>query len=114
MESTRREIRSKLETTGEILKTDFRYKVPPHQRNFSWSEEEVRELWEDINNAIQEDSPEYFLGTIVVQENRKAKTRTIIDGQQRLATLTMILAGIRTVYQDKKDDRANEVHLEYL
>lgn len=114
MESTRREIRSKLETTGEILKTDFRYKVPAHQRNFSWSDEEVRELWEDINIAIQEDSPEYFLGTIVVQEDRRAKTRTIIDGQQRLATLTMILSGIRTVYQEKQDDRAEEVYLEYL
>lgn len=88
--------------------------MPPHQRNFSWTLDEVKQLWDDLLEAIQEDRPEYFLGTIVVQEDPDNKTRIIIDGQQRLATLTMILSGIRTVYKEQNDDRGEEVYSDYL
>ncbi|MEN6536538.1 MAG: DUF262 domain-containing protein [Bryobacteraceae bacterium] len=108
------QIHSDLETIGHILTTDFRYKVPPYQRNFSWTSEEVNQLWDDITDAMDEDRPEYFLGTIVVHEQRDEKTRTIIDGQQRLATLSMMLAAIRTVYAENDDERAGEVYSAYL
>lgn len=114
MEETRKEIRSNLQTVGQILKTDFRYRVPPHQRNFSWTSEEVQQLWDDINDAMEDDRPEYFLGTIVVQEDKKARLCTIIDGQQRLATLTMFFSAIRTIYAENGDDRENEIYMEYL
>jgi uncharacterized protein with ParB-like and HNH nuclease domain len=97
-----------------MLKADFRYKVPPHQRNFAWTLDEVRQLWDDITGAIDEDLPEYFLGTIVVQENSDKKLRSIIDGQQRLATLAMVFSAIRSVYEEKSDERAREIHSEYL
>ncbi len=114
MSSSQTRIESDLQTIGDILKADFKYRVPPHQRNFAWSIEEVEQLWNDITDALSEDLPEYFLGTIVVQENREEKTRGIIDGQQRLATLAMFFAAIRTVYQEHGDDRANEVYNDYL
>jgi uncharacterized protein with ParB-like and HNH nuclease domain len=97
-----------------MLKADFRYKVPPHQRNFAWTLDEVRQLWDDITGAIDEDLPEYFLGTIVVQENSDKKLRSIKDGQQRLATLAMVFSAIRSVYEEKSDERAREIHSEYL
>jgi hypothetical protein len=108
------QIHSDLETIGHILTTDFRYKVPPYQRNFSWTPEEVKQLWDDITDAMDDDRPEYFLGTIVVHEQRDEKTRTIIDGQQRLATLSMMLAAIRSVYAENGDERAGEVYSAYL
>ena len=114
METAQKEIRSNLQTAGQIFKTDFKYKVPPHQRNFSWTLDEVEQLWEDLYEAIQEDRSEYFMGTIVVQEDRESKIRTIIDGQQRLATLTMIFSAIRAVYHAKDDDRDAEIYMEYL
>ena len=114
MTSKKTEMKSELQPVGMILKTDFRYKVPPHQRNFSWTLDEVKQLWDDLLEAIQEDRPEYFLGTIVVQEDLDNKTRIIIDGQQRLATLTMILSGIRTVYKEQNDERGEEVYSDYL
>ncbi len=107
-------IDSHLQKIGEILKADFRYKVPPHQRNFAWTLEEVQQLWDDITNAMEEDLPEYFMGTIVVQENPAEKTRSIIDGQQRLAALAMIFSAIRTVYEEQGDERSKEVHSDYL
>ena len=99
---------------GHILTADFKYKVQPYQRNFSWTLEEVEQLWNDIDESIQDDRPEYFLGTIVVHENRDDKERTIIDGQQRLATLTMMLAAVRTVYAEHNDEREKEVYKDYL
>ncbi len=114
MTSKKTEMKSELQPVGMILKTDFRYKVPPHQRNFSWTLDEVKQLWDDLLEAIQEDRPEYFLGTIVVQEDPDNKARIIIDGQQRLATLTMILSGIRTVYKEQNDERGEEVYSDYL
>jgi uncharacterized protein with ParB-like and HNH nuclease domain len=107
-------IESELETVGHVLNTDFRYRVPAYQRNFSWTLEEVERLWEDINQAIEENRPEYFLGTIVVEEDRTQKFRTVIDGQQRLAALSMIVAGIRSVYEEYKDERSGEVYNDYL
>ena len=114
MTTKKTEMKSELQSAGMILRTDFRYKVPPHQRTFSWTLDEVKQLWDDLLEAIQEDRPEYFLGTIVVQENPDNKLRIIIDGQQRLATLTMILSGIRTVYKEQKDERTDEVYSDYL
>ena len=111
---TQARIDSDLQSVGELLKSSFRYKVPPHQRNFAWTLEEARQLWDDIIDAIQEDLPEYFLGTIVVQEDRDEKTRGLIDGQQRLAALSMIFAAIRTKYAQLKDDRAIDVYSEFL
>ncbi|MCI0565221.1 MAG: DUF262 domain-containing protein, partial [Nitrososphaera sp.] len=108
------QIKSDLQTVGEILSAGFRYKVPAHQRDFSWTLEEVEQLWSDILDAIGEDLTEYFLGTIVVQESRDTKTRTIIDGQQRLATLSMILSAIRMVHKEHKDERAEEVYKDFL
>ena len=108
------ELKSELQSSGMILKTDVRYKVPPHQRNFSWTIDEVKQLWDDFLEAIQEDHPEYFLGTIMVQDDPEHKSRIIIDGQQHLETLTMILSGIRTVYREHGDERADEVYTDYL
>ena len=82
----------------------------------SWTSEEIEQLWDDLQDAIREDRPDYFLGSIVVQEDRDAKLRIIIDGQQRLAALTMIFSAIRTVYaeQQPKDERAEEVYSDFL
>lgn len=106
------ELRSELLTIGSLLAADYRYVVPTHQRDFSWTlstGEEVKHLWNDILEAMAEDRPEYFLGTMVVTEDREERTRSLIDGQQRLATLTMMLAAMRSVYAAHNDDRASEV-----
>src|SRR5207249_2944002 len=97
------QIRSDLQTVGQILAADSRYKVSIHQRDFSWTLEEVMQLWDDITDSIIEDRREYFLGTVVVQESREVKTSVIIDGQQRLATLSMLRSEIRTVYTEYDD-----------
>ncbi len=114
MGTTKTQISSELQSVGEIIKTDYRYLVPAYQRNFSWTKDEVEQLWNDVNDSMEENRSEYFLGTIVVTEERDLKERIIIDGQQRLACLIMMFSVIRTIYQENKDDRALEVFADFL
>ena len=68
-------------------------KVPRYQRPYTWTDSEVRELIQDLWRAFKRKAPFYFIGQIVlVKNNGKLE---ISDGQQRLATLTMILGYTR-------------------
>ncbi|MBI4296988.1 MAG: DUF262 domain-containing protein [Chloroflexi bacterium] len=83
---------------GALLSSDEPlYEVPKFQRRYSWSNSgdnaQWETLWEDLITAKTSTQPEYFLGTIVVIGN--GKPFTIIDGQQRLATLIAMFAAIR-------------------
>jgi len=71
----------------------YRLKVPPHQREYSWTHEEVTTLLQDFAKAISEPS-KYFLGTVVTVP-RSAELLEIIDGQQRLATTAIVLAQVK-------------------
>jgi hypothetical protein len=74
------------------------FSVPLYQRPYSWTSDEVGDFWHDARRAIEEGG-EYFLGTIVLSEEAEAGTQSIIDGQQRLATTTILLAAMRDVYK---------------
>jgi hypothetical protein len=61
----------------------------------------VQELWEDLRRAIDESANEYFLGTVVFSGDPTSQTGglpAVIDGQQRLATISLLLAAIRDVF----------------
>lgn len=76
-----------------ILKGN-RLKVPPYQREYAWTDEEVKQLYEDLNNA-KLDNKDYFLGTIVTINSGESTPLEVVDGQQRLATTALLLAAIR-------------------
>jgi hypothetical protein len=80
---------------GKLLRQG-RLEVPPNQRSYAWRESHVRNFFEDLNEAVRnrETIDEYFLGTIVVIDSRD-DAPSIVDGQQRLATVTILLARIR-------------------
>jgi hypothetical protein len=77
---------------GSVLKQHL-LAVPPNQREYSWEEQQVAQLFHDFARAISEDGP-YFLGTIVTIP-RADGTLEVVDGQQRLATTAILLAAIR-------------------
>jgi vacuolar-type H+-ATPase subunit H len=78
---------------GALLKAG-RLKVPPNQREFSWEDKQVNDLFQDFQNAITKNQSNYFLGTIVVSKGTR-DVPEVVDGQQRLATTTILLAAIR-------------------
>jgi len=77
-----------------ILKDGNTYYVPIFQRGYSWTTEEVGRLLDDLAGSILDGDKEYFLGAIVIRPGADGKS-VIVDGQQRLATITMILANLR-------------------
>lgn len=79
---------------ARVLK-QHRLTIPAYQREYSWKSEEVRELFADLNKA-KTDSENYFLGTIVaIPEAGAPDSLAIVDGQQRLATTTLLITAIR-------------------
>lgn len=74
-----------------------RFIIPDYQRPYSWTIEQCEKLWEDLNDFtlpendnFDPDNDQYFLGSIVTFKNEKNQ-HEVIDGQQRLTTLTLLL-----------------------
>lgn len=89
-----RNISFDLDAIGHVL-SDRLLVVPAHQRPYSWLEEQVSAFWSDLLEAVNTGRPEYFLGTIVLTPDQSTAKSSIIDGQQRLATTTLLLAAFR-------------------
>lgn len=81
---------------NETLGNGKKFQVPLYQRDYSWDEDNWEDLWNDILNSYQENTVHY-MGSVVLQ-NIDNKRYYIIDGQQRFATLSiLILAIIRKI-----------------
>lgn len=97
---------------GEILRT-LKLTVPPNQREYSWTEKEVTTLLQDLAAAIHEGGEDYFLGTVVLV-SKGASVHEIVDGQQRLATTTLLLAAIRDYLRPTEPGMADNINREFL
>ncbi len=81
---------------SDIIGNGKIYKVPSYQRDYSWKWDHWEDLWADIQTILNGESVHY-MGSIVLQ-NKGEKNYSVIDGQQRLATLTLIVLGtIKTI-----------------
>ena len=81
-----------------------RLAVPLNQREYSWQTEHVKDLFQDLSDAIRMQKPTYFLGTVVFTITAGGSLE-VTDGQQRLATTTIMLAAIRDYYCEHKEDK---------
>ncbi len=80
-------------TLNDLFGKDRTYSVPKYQRNYSWSVDQWEDLWYDIEDLEKSNYP-HFMGSIVLQETKDTKNIDIIDGQQRLATLSIFMSAI--------------------
>lgn len=87
-------------TIGNILTESLRYEIPPYQRPYSWNQDNVRELLEDVEEAFNEEDPEYFIGSLITIERERNVLYEVVDGQQRLTTLNLIFARLRDHIED--------------
>jgi hypothetical protein len=104
-------IREPSKKTFGALVGEKRLLVPRYQRSFSWGKEEAGQLWDDLGRFIASragKADEYFLGALVATED--ASARTIVDGQQRMATLTVLVAAIRDALQPLSPERSVQIH----
>ena len=99
---------------GSLIKSS-RFTIPIYQRPYSWTDSQIDDLYRDLNDAITGDAPDYFLGTLVTTRNPEEGRLTIIDGQQRLVTVSVLIAAIRDHFLlDGQHDRAQDIEREYL
>ena len=98
---------------SRIFGDDFLYKVPNYQRPYAWEWEHARELFEDVRDAASGGGPgdirdDYFLGCVVVVKSDGNPKSELVDGQQRLTTLTMLFCALRdAVHRENPIDAQN-------
>jgi uncharacterized protein with ParB-like and HNH nuclease domain len=106
-------IRIHLDGIGHLLQ-DSKLQVPTYQRSYAWTDKNVTQLFRDLGTAIIEGDKEYFLGSIVLIGEATDRP-SVVDGQQRLATMTILLAAMRDYFEQKGDaERANKIESDYL
>lgn len=98
------EISIQLDGISNVLKTR-RFRVPAYQRSYAWELEHVEALLADINDAIKAKEKEYFLGSIVVTGPVERRYE-VVDGQQRLTTVSLLISAIRDRFHDEQDFEA--------
>ncbi|CAM3720962.1 DUF262 domain-containing protein [Weissella cibaria] len=76
-----------------LSEDDAQYHVPAYQREYSWQNIQLDDLWEDLLEAMNHDLDEHFFGQIVT--NTSVDGFDIIDGQQRMTTSVLLLAAMR-------------------
>lgn len=80
---------TKTQTLIELIGNGKRYRVPAYQRDYSWGKEQWEDLWSDVVELLGKPDERHYMGAMVVEaiDDREFK---IIDGQQRLATLSIL------------------------
>lgn len=80
------------------------YMIPRFQRPFAWDNENIDDFLDDV---IQRGGEDYFIGSMVVYEDGKT-TYAVVDGQQRLTTITLMLCALRDVFAELGDTDSAE------
>ena len=75
-------------TTLQKFFTDKLLEVPYYQRDYAWHLDNVNELWNDINEVVSS-SDSHYIGTFILARHQQGPVYDLVDGQQRLTTLTM-------------------------
>jgi uncharacterized protein with ParB-like and HNH nuclease domain len=109
-----------IQTLGQILYSPSQYVIPVFQRNYRWEEQQWEKLWEGLDEIQNPDKKgNHFMGFLVFlagfPQPGQHTVFHLIDGQQRLTTLSVLLTGIRNVAQRiGNQELAREVHEYYL
>ncbi len=76
--------------------TNDKFLIPSYQRPYSWTEDQCRELWNDLTAFFKSEKRKdgYFLGNIIFAKSDEIEDLEVIDGQQRLITLSLLLKAL--------------------
>lgn len=82
------------DTFRKLLGNGLTYSVPMFQRDYSWEEDHWEDLWQDIIETCRDGKePAHYMGYLVVQ-SKDNKNFDIIDGQQRITTLSLLVLAV--------------------
>lgn len=96
---------------NELFGRDTKYTIPEYQRPYSWDclgksdkNNQVNVMWEDLINYFENNNPNpYFFGSMVLVGQSSTQDYIVIDGQQRLTTLTILFVSIKCFLQNSRD-----------
>ena len=106
----------------ELIGNGKRYRVPPYQRDYSWTQEEWEDFWNDVVDLLRNPDSRHYMGAVVV-ETQSDREFLVIDGQQRLATIGVFtLAVIRKLHRmaergvdpERNRERAQELRNRFI
>lgn len=94
----------------KILNGAVQFQVPIYQRKYSWKEEQCKQLWEDILEVSEKEGQSHFIGSVVYIDMGTPLGRpqqfSLIDGQQRMTTLSLLLCALaRRIQDDGLEDK---------
>ncbi len=92
-------LNTRTSTLQDILGNGKTYNIPSFQRDYSWEEEHWEDLWNDFLSTKETGQPHY-MGTIVLQNTDSQDCFTVVDGQQRLTTMTIFAVATIKALQD--------------
>lgn len=78
-----------------------RFQVPPYQRDYAWKKSNIDDLFDDISEALDL-AGTHYLGTFILSQSKEDGVYLVVDGQQRLTTLTMLLDALVDALDDGK------------
>jgi uncharacterized protein with ParB-like and HNH nuclease domain len=99
---------------NKIFSDDFSFEVPPYQRPYAWTVKQAGELLDDLQESVGSSDVDvdllnpYFLGSIVLIKGDDPAAQ-IIDGQQRLTTLTILFAALRASLPETYSEEFNSL-----
>lgn len=90
----------------KVFDGDYRFEIPDYQRPYSWTTEQALKLVDDLEATLDggPSAVPYFLGSLVLVRSANSNISQVIDGQQRLTTLTIMFAVMRHLHLDDAVD----------
>ena len=110
-------------TIKDILLSRRQFVIPRFQREYSWDKKNYQEFWEDIISGIEVNNEgkitnnQYFLGTMLFIGNYtdgKDSEIQVVDGQQRLTTITILFSALSDCFKRIKQETLSERIFEYI
>jgi len=87
----------------KVFSSDYEFSIPEYQRPYAWDVEQAQELLNDLVEAGDRSLEDpYFLGSLVLVKEKDRPQADVIDGQQRLTTLTILFSVLRDLTSDEK------------
>lgn len=101
---------------GDLFESNDQFNIPSYQRRYSWEKEHFKDLWRDLQN-LQGPEQDHFFGTVVFMSRSIAHGHSqfdIVDGQQRITTVSILLCTIRDYLQENFPENEIQERIENI
>ena len=100
----------------DFIENSQQFRIPIYQRKYSWDIKHCEKLFNDLKNIGESDKESHFLGSFVFKPDRdEMPVLYIIDGQQRITTMSLLLAALSTyLIKNSKEAESNDMDAESI